>query len=482
VSRSRPTGTRAAARRRSKPNSTARLSASEVEQVWRMDHEHFLHPWTHHDSFARDGSLVIVEGSGSYIVDASGKRYLDGIGGLWCVNVGYGRQELVDAMANQARRLAFSNTFGDMTNVPAARLAAKLAQIAPGSLHHVIYSTSGSSAMDGAIRLAHYYHSRRGEPHRRHIISRRNAYHGSTYLGISIGHRPGDRSVHFQYLTDFIHHLSAPYPYRRPDDMSEAQFTNWLADEFEAKIAELGAANVAAFVAEPIQGAGGVVVPPAGYLPRMREIARTHGILFIADEVVTAFGRIGHWFASESEFGILPDIITCAKGLTSGYLPLGATLYSDEIHEAISAPDPDAWFAHGFTYAGHPVCCAVALANIELIEREHILDNARSVGDYFERRLKELERLPLVGEVRGRRMMMCIEYVADKARKTLLPEHINISKRISAVCEANGLLVRPLGHLDILSPPVTISIAEADIIVDTLGSAIEEVARDLGET
>ncbi len=456
--------------------------ALEADRIWEMDREHFLHPWTHHDSFGREGSLVIVEGSGAYIVDASGKRYLDGIGGLWCVNVGYGRQELVDAMSTQARRLAFSNTFVDMTNEPAARLAAKLAELAPGSLNHVIYSTSGSSAIDSAIRLAHYYHSRRGERKRRHIISRRNAYHGSTFLGISVGHRDGDRSPHFQYLTDFIHHLSAPYPYRRPDGMTEARFTDYLADEFEAKIAELGAANIAAFVAEPIQGAGGVVVPPTDYLQRMRNIARAHGILFIADEVVTAFGRIGHWFASESEFGVRPDIITCAKGLTSGYLPLGATIYSDEIHAAISAPDPDAWFAHGFTYAGHPVCCAVALANIDLMEREHVLDHAKSVGDHFERRLKELERLPLVGEVRGRRMMMCVEYVADKATRTLLPDDINISKRISAVCEANGLLVRPVGHLDILSPPLTISIEEADIIVDTLRAAIEEVTLDLGPT
>ena len=465
---------------RSKSMSAPRTSSLHPDQIWRMDHEHFLHPWTHHDSFGRDGSLVIVEGSGAYIVDASGKRYLDGIGGLWCVNVGYGRHELVDAMANQARQLAFSNTFVDMTNVPAARLAAKLADLAPGSLNHVIYSTSGSSAVDGAIRLAHYYHSRRGERARRHIISRRNSYHGSTFLGISVGHRDGDRTPHFHYLSDFIHHLSAPNPYRRPDDMTEDQFTDYLTDEFETKIAELGAGNIAAFVAEPIQGAGGVVVPPADYLHRMRDIARTHGILFIADEVVTAFGRVGHWFASESEFGIQPDIITCAKGLTSGYLPLGATLYSDEIHDAISAPDPDAWFAHGFTYAGHPVCCAVAIANIEVIERDHVLENAKSVGDHFQTRLRELEQLPLVGEVRGRRMMMCVEYVADKVSKALLPDDVNISKRISALCESNGLLVRPVGHLDILSPPLTISIEEADFIVDTLRGAIEEVARDLG--
>jgi len=211
----------------------------------------------------------------------------------------------------------------------------------------------------------------------------------------------------------------------------------------------------------------------------MWSVARSHGILFIADEVVTAFGRVGHWFASSSEFGIEPDIINCAKGLTSGYLPLGATIYSDAIHEVINTPDPDAWFAHGFTYSGHPVCCAVALRNIEIIKREDILQHVRQVGDYFERRLWELDALPLVGEVRGRRMMMCVEFVADKATKALLPDDLNISKRISDLCEANGLIVRPIGHLTILSPPLTITRPEADFIVDTLKAAIEEVTRTL---
>ena len=447
--------------------------------IWQMDHDHVLHPWTHHDSFREQGSLIVTDARGAHITDINGKRYLDGIGGMWCVNIGYGREELVEAMASQARRLAYSNSFVDMGNQPAAELGAALAAIAPGAINHVFYSTSGSSALDSAVRLAHYYHSRRGEPTRRHIISRHNSYHGSTYLGISVGHRDGDRTPHFQYAEGFIHHLSAPYPYRRPAGLTEAEFTDALVAEFAAKIAELGAHNIAAFVAEPIQGAGGVVVPPAGYLPRMRELARQHGILFIADEVVTAFGRLGHWFASYDEFGIEPDIINCAKGLTSGYLPLGATLYSDAIHEVINRPDADAWFAHGFTYSGHPVCCAVALRNIEVIRDDRLLAHAQSVGDYFERRLRELEALPLVGEVRGRRLMMCLEYVADKETKRHLPDHLNISRRISDVCEANGLIVRPLGHLDILSPPLTITVADVDFIVDTLRGAIEEVTRTL---
>lgn len=458
--------------------------ATEAERIgndslWQKDRTHFLHPWTHFDSFKRDGSLVISRANGAYVWDAAGRRYLDGIGGLWCVNIGYGRKEMAAAIADQVLKLSYSNTFVDCTNEPAAELAAKLAELAPGSLNHVAYSMSGSCANDTAVRLAHFYHSRRGEPQRRTILSRYNSYHGSTYLGMTLGNREGDRSPHFRYIEDLVHHLSAPNAYRRPEGMSEAQFTDHLVDELEAAIARIGARNIAAFIAEPIQGAGGVVPPPAGYLPRMREVLARHGILFIADEVVTGFGRIGHWFASLAEFGVQPDIIVSAKGLTSGYLPLGATIYSDEIHEAISAADPQAWFTHGFTYSGHPVCCAAALKNIEIMASEDLLGNARTVGDYFEKRLRELMALPLVGDVRGRRFMMCIEYVVDKATRAPLPDEANISRRIAQHCETKGLLVRPLGSLDVMSPPLTFTREQCDFLVDTLGETIMEVRDEL---
>ena len=451
----------------------------QMSTPWQKDHAHFLHPWTHFDTFKRDGSLVIQSANGAYVTDSAGKRYLDGIGGLWCVNIGYGRQEMAQVIAEQVLKLSYSNTFTDCTNEPAAELAAKLAEIAPGLLNHVAYSMSGSCANDTAIRLAHYYHSRRGEPNRRIIVSRYNSYHGSTYLGMTLGNREGDRSPHFRYIDGLVHHLRAPYAYRRPDGISEAQFTDQLVEELQTAIRTIGAANIAAFIAEPIQGAGGVVPPPPGYLPRMREVLARHGILFIADEVVTGFGRIGHWFASYDEYGIEPDILVAAKGLTSGYLPLGATIYSDQIHEVISAPDPEAWFTHGFTYSGHPVCCAAALKNIEIIAREDLLGNARNVGDYFETRLKELASLPLVGDVRGRRFMMCVEYVADKTTRAAVPEAANMSRRIAQQCEAKGLLVRPLGHLDIMSPPLTLTREQCDTLVDTLHEAIEEVTTEL---
>ena len=452
---------------------------SGANSLWQKDHDHFLHPWTHFDSFKRDGSLIIREAEGAYVWDVAGKRYLDGIGGLWCVNIGYGRKEMAQAIADQVLKLSYSNTFTDCTNEPAVQLAAKLAELAPGSLNHVAYSMSGSCANDTAIRLAHYYHSRRGEPLRRMILSRHNSYHGSTYLGMTVGNRDGDRSPHFRYIEGLVHHLAAPYAYRRPEGMSEDEFTDHLLEELQAAIRNLGAANIAAFIAEPIQGAGGVVPPPAGYLPRVREVLTRHGILFIADEVVTGFGRIGHWFASYDEFGIEPDILVAAKGLTSGYLPLGATIYSDHIHEVISGADPQAWFTHGFTYSGHPVCCAAALKNIEIMAEENLLGNARTVGDYFERRLKELASLPLVGDVRGRRFMMCVEYVANKATRAHIPEAANMSRRIAQRCEAKGLLVRPLGHLDIMSPPLILTREQCDFLVDTLRDAIVEITHEL---
>ncbi len=450
-----------------------------AQELWQQDRDHVLHPYQHFDSFKKEGSLVLVEGDGCYVTDATGRRYLDGIGGMWCVNAGYGRKEIAETMAEQALQLCYSNFFVDVTNAPAARLAAKLAELAPGTLNHVAYATSGSCAVDTAIRMAHFYQSRRGQPTRRYVISRKNSYHGSTYLGMTVGMRDGDQSEHFKYIPDLVHHLSAPYPYRRPDGMGLEAFSDFLVAEFEAKIAELGAENIACFIAEPAQASGGVTIPPPNYLPRMRELCTRHGILFIADEIVTAFGRLGHFFASEAEFGVIPDMILCAKGLTSGYIPLSCVIFSDAVHEGISATDPDVWFTHGYTYSGHPVACAVALKNIEIIEREDLCGNAARVGDYLEKRLAELRDFDIVGDVRGRRLMMCVEYVKDKKTRERLPDSCNISKRISNACEADGLLVRPIGHLDVLSPPLTITKEQVDFVVDTLKRAILKATAEL---
>lgn len=454
------------------------LARPTPNSLWEMDRQHALHPWTNFGPFARDGSLVISRGEGCYLWDAEGRRYLDAVGGMWCTNVGLGRKEMAQAIAEQAERLAFANSFVDVTNEPSARLSAKLAELAPGDLNRVHLTTGGSTAVDTAVRMVWYYQTCMGRPEKTDIVARDHSYHGSTYLSQSVGKRPGDRVEEFRYKQDGIHHLTPPNPYRRPEGMSEAQFCDWLVAEFEALIDRVGADRIGGFIAEPIQASGGVIVPPAGYLRRMWEVCQKHDILFIADEVVTAFGRLGHWFASEAEFGVVPDMITCAKGLTSGYLPLGALIFSDRIWDVMAAKG-ERWFTSGFTYSGHPVSCAAALKSIEIIEREGLLENAATVGDYFLDRLQGLEALPLVGQVRGRRLMVCVENVANKLTKEPLPDGVNESKRISDAAEAMGLMVRPIGHLNVMSPPLTITEGQVDFVVETLERAIRKVTDEL---
>ncbi len=441
-----------------------------------LDQAHALHPWTHFDSGAAQTPLVIERGEGCYLWDRDGRKYFDAVGGLWCTNIGLGRREMAEAIAQQAERLAFSNTFVDMTHGPQALLAAKLAEIAPGNLNHVHFTTGGSTAIDSAYRMAIYYHRCRGEEARTHVIARDDSYHGATFASISIGKRSGDKVPEFHYLSEGIHHVSTPNTYRMPDGMDEAAFSSHLVAEFEAKIAEIGADKVAAFFAEPIQASGGVIMPPEGYLHAMWQVCQKHGILFIADEVVTAFGRLGHWFASRDVFDVQPDIICCAKGLSSGYQPIGAVVFSETIWSAMQG---DRWYASGFTYSGHPVACAAALKNIEIIEREGLLEHARDVGTYFQQRLASLSELPLVGSVRGHGLIGCVENVADKTGKTLLPDEVDVGKRISQACEAKGLMVRPIGHLNVMSPPLVITRGEVDFVAETLGQAIRDVADAL---
>ena len=448
------------------------------EALWETDRAHALHPWTNFGPFEEKGALVISRGEGCYLWDAEGRKYFDAVGGLWCTNIGLGRREMADAIADQAMKLGFSNTFVDMTNDPSARLAGKIAEIAPGDLNRVMFTTGGSTAVDTAVRMVAYYQHARGCPAKTDVVARDYSYHGSTYLAQSVGKRPGDRVEEFRYKTEGIHHLSCPNPYRRPSHLSEAQFCDDLIAEFEALIARVGANRIGGFIAEPIQASGGIIIPPEGYLKRMWEICQRHEILFIADEVVTGFGRLGHWFASLDAFGVQPDVICSAKGLTSGYQPLGAMILSDRVWD-VMAEGGQRWFTAGFTYSGHPVACAAALKNIEIMEREDILAHVREIGPYFQRRLGELEALPLVGNVRGRGLMLCVENVADKATKAVLPDAANESKRISDVAEEMGLMVRPMGHLNVMSPPLIVTRDEIDFVAETLEKAIRKVTDDL---
>jgi putrescine aminotransferase len=444
------------------------------KQVWEWDRKHWVHPWTDFATFKEKGSTVICEGDGPFIYDAEGTRYIDGIGGLWCVNIGYGREEMAQAIADQCRRLCYYSTFVDTTTPPAAELAHKLAEIAPKGLGHVFYSTGGSEANDQAVRIVHFYFNRIGKPTKKKIISRVDAYHGSTLLTATITGVMFDR-IGFDVIEGLVHHISNPNPYRRPDGMSEGQWLEFLVKEFEDKILELGPDNVAMFFAEPIMGAGGVIVPPAGYHKRMKAICEKYDLFYISDEVVTGFGRLGYMFASEDVFGIVPDIITGAKGVTSGYQPLGITLVSDKIYDVISVPqEKGAMFTNGFTYSGHAVACAAGLKNIEIIEREKICEHVREVGPYFEERLKTLSDIPIIGDIRGKCFMQCVEYVADKKTKELLPDEAAIGSRIARLAQKRGALIRPVGHFNVLSPPLILSKGQIDDLVEILrASAIE---------
>ena len=449
------------------------------KQIWEQDLRHNLHPFTEFPSFNENGALIIESGEGNNIKDSNGQTYLDAIGGLWCTNIGLGNEEMADAIAEQVKKLAYSSIFTDMSNEPAALLSAKIASLAPGDLNRVHFATGGSTAVDSAFRLVHYYQGCQGNPEKLHVIARHQAYHGSTYAAMSLGRKKTDRTSQFHFITDIIHHISAPDQYRAPEGMNEDEYCDHLVKEFEDKIFEIGVDKVGGFIAEPIMGAGGVLVPPKGYLKRFRDICKAHDILYISDEVVTGFGRLGHWFASESVFDFVPDIITSAKGLSSGYLPISAMIYSDRVHEVISEGQGNGYFPHGFTYSGHPVCCVAALKNIEIIKRENILQNVREVGPYFGEQLQKLRDLPLVGDVRGMGLMRCVENVMNKETKECFPEEVQIGKRISDVAEELGLLVRPVGHLNIMSPGLTLTRKEVDEIVDKLGRAIERVNSEL---
>lgn len=448
-------------------------------EAWEQDRRHLMHPYQHFESFKTEGALVMQSGEGCYVSDDQGKRYFDAVGGMWCTNIGLGREEMADAIAEQVRTMAYANPFSDMTNEPAARLAAKLAEIAPGNLNHVHLTCGGSTANDLGYRIINQYQNARGKPEKRHILSRIDSYHGGTFLAASIGAKPGDRVAEMDYISDWIHHLSSPNLYRKPDHVeTEAQFCDHLIEEMEQKILEVGADRIAAFYAEPIMGSGGVIVPPERYNKRTWELCQKYDILYVADEVVTAFGRLGHWFASKDVFDVQPDMITCAKGLTSGYLPLGATIFSDEIFDTLSN-DADRFFAAGLTYSGHPVSCVAALKNIEIMEREKLFDNVNRVGPYFEEQLRTLLDIPIVGDIRGTKFMMCIVNVRDKLTKEFFPDEVDIGKRISDHAEELGLILRPIADLNVMSPPLTMTKDDVDFVVSTARKAIELTMTDL---
>ena len=444
----------------------------------REQDRHWVHPWENFKTLDRAERTVIARSEGIYLYDSDGNRLIDGPAGMWCVNVGHGREEIAQAIAEQAIRMSYYSPWS-LTNAPAAELSEKLADLAPGDLKHVFFTTGGSTAVDSALRFVMYLNNCLGRPEKKHIISRQDAYHGSTYLAASASGKLRDKT-NLDFETGFVHLLPSVNPYRRPEGMTVEAFRDAKVADLEAKILELGPERVAAFIAEPILASGGVVVPPPGYHRRCLEVCRKHDVLYIADEVVTAFGRLGHWFASEPVFDMVPDIVTMAKGITSGYQPLGALMISDRLVEMLGKPEVETgMFANGFTYSGHPVACAAALKNIEIMEREDLPGHVREIGPYFQERLRELEEIPIVGEVRGMGLMACIDCVVSQDSKDPLLLDYEVGARIDRHCQELGLIVRPLINMCVMSPPLVITRRQIDDLVAILREGLERTAEDL---
>ena len=436
-----------------------------------------IQPWPSSGSMGAETRGLLTGSDGIYVRDAEGRELIDGPAGMWCVNVGHRNEALISAMSEQARDLTYNSPWYTTTS-PADRLAEELAARAPGDLDHVFFTTGGSSAVETALRLMQLANNVRGRQEKKLIVSRQAGYHGSTYLSASLNGRPRDHDW-MDSASHLVRKLTAPDPFRRPEGMDLEAFEDFLVEEFAALIRKEGADRIGAFVAEPVQASGGVIVPPKGYLPRMAELCSRSDILYISDEVVTAFGRLGSIFASSDVFGVQPDMITFAKGVTSGYFPLGGVMVSAALLESIrSSEHTDAMFSHGLTYSSHPIGCAVALKNLELLE-DGILDHIREISPYFLESLKRLEKHDLVGEVRGMGLMACIECVADREGKNPLALDLEVGKRIDRHAQELGLLVRPLINMCVMSPPLTIDRSQIDRMADILDQSIRSTMDDL---
>lgn len=455
---------------------TPARNTPSVEELTAWDRVHNLKPWAAMDAWREDDPHMVDQAKGIYMWDAQGRRFIDGPGGMWCVQIGHGRKEMADAMAAQAQKLAYASPWTTGTE-PGALLAKKLADLAPGDLNNVFFTTGGSTAVDTAIRTMHYMNNNLGRPDKKIVISRDKAYHGSTYLSATMSAKERDRS---QLDTEkrLVRFLQNVNPYLRPKGTSLEDWCDQKVADLENLIHDVGADKIGAFIAEPILCSGGVIVPPPGYHKRTWEICKANDILYISDEVVTGFGRLGHWFASEDVFGIKPDMITCAKGLTSGYLPLGACIISDEVIERMTGDDPFL-FSNGYTYSAHPVSCAAALKNIEIMERENILAHVREITPYFHKRLHALEKFPVVGDLRGMGLLACIEGQLEGEGSKLSVAR-DIGARLDNACEELGLLVRPLINMAVFSPPLIITKDQIDEMFDILEAALGRVSAEMG--
>ncbi|WP_395703899.1 aspartate aminotransferase family protein [Aquabacterium sp.] len=436
------------------------LAQQRTTQQWQAaDAAHFLHPFTDFQALAKKGSRIITRAENIYLWDSEGRKVLDAMSGLWCVNVGYGQQRLIDAATQQLRELPFYNAFFQTATPPAIALAELLSEVTPPQFQHVFFTGSGSEGNDTVVRMVRRYWDLQGQPQRKVIISRRNAYHGSTMAGASLG---GMADMHAQGglpIPDIVH-IDQPYWVQHGQGMSRDEFGLVAARWLEDKILELGPERVAAFIGEPVQGAGGVIIPAATYWPEVQRICDKYGILLVSDEVICGFGRTGRWFGCET-FGARPDLMTFAKGVTSGYIPLGGVMVGDRVAKTLIEQGGE--FEHGYTYSGHPVACAVALANIGLIRELKLVEQVHdNTGPYLAEAFASLREHPLVGDAETCGLMGALLLVKDKAGLKPFDRTVGIGMVCRGHCFANGLIMRAVGNRMIIAPPLVMTRAQID--------------------
>jgi putrescine aminotransferase len=456
------------------------MSAEHTLAEWQaLDAAHFLHPFSDSRQIAERGTRLITRAEGVYLYDGEGRRILDGMSGLWCVALGYGRRELADAAYAQMNELPYYNSFFQCATPPAIELAAKLAEVTPPQFQHVFFTGSGSEAIDTVIRLVRRYWELEGQPQRNVLISRWNGYHGSTIAGASLG---GMKFMHAQGLLPMpgVEHIDQPYCFELGGAGSAADFGLEAARQLEQKILALGPERVAAFIGEPIQGAGGVVIPPETYWPEIQRICDRYGILLVSDEVICGFGRTGQWFGCE-HYGTRPDLMSMAKALSSGYLPIGGVMVGDRVANTLISKGGE--FAHGFTYSGHPVCCAVALATLNILQREKIVEHVRDeAAPYLQQHWSKFAAHPLVGEARGLGLLGALELVKSKSPRQWFDPRGKVGERCRDNAIRNGLVMRATRDTMIIAPPLVITRAEIDELIEkawrTLDQTHEELKKD----
>lgn len=439
------------------------------------DAAHFLHPFTDFQALAKKGSRVMVRGDNIYLWDSEGHRILDAMSGLWCVNLGYGDRALIEAATRQLETLPFYNAFFQTTTPPAVEAAELLAEVAPPSFRHVFFAGGGSEANDTVLRMVRRYWQVLGQPERQVVISRWNGYHGSTMAGASLG---GMKAMHAQGGLPIpgIEHIDPPHLHEQPAGTDAAAFGLRAARWLEDKIAEVGPERVAAFIGEPVQGAGGVIVPPETYWPEIERICRRHGILLVSDEVITGFGRTGRWFGCE-RFGFMPDLMTFAKGVTSGYVPLGGVMVGERVARVLIEQGGE--FEHGYTYSGHPVACAVAVASIRRLQTLGVVEHVRDdVGPYFAQAWRELAGHPLVGRHETCGLMGALPLVKDKATLERFDPALEVGMLCRGHCFANGLIMRAVGDRMIVAPPLVITRAQVDELAALARRCLDATLED----